>query len=161
MSNKILINAVDSEECRIARVKDSHLEEFHIESAAKEVDPRQYLQRHHHPYRTQPAGGIYQLWGRAARVFCKKMKFTATTSRTTPPAAVPFRISSNAVRKLMVQVTKDPIMKKGAMLTTYISLPGRYTVLMPGGKTRGISRKIEDEAERSRFKGDCQQTQTA
>ena len=37
MSNKILINAVDSEECRIAKVKESRLEEFHIESASKEI----------------------------------------------------------------------------------------------------------------------------
>jgi ribonuclease E len=52
----------------------------------------------------------------------------------------------------MVQVTKDPVMKKGAMLTTYISLPGRHLVLMPGSTTRGISRKIEDEKERKRLK---------
>lgn len=53
----------------------------------------------------------------------------------------------------MVQVTKDPMMKKGAMLTTFISLPGRHIVLMPGSTTTGISRKIEDEAERKRLKG--------
>jgi len=51
-----------------------------------------------------------------------------------------------------VQVTKDPIMKKGAMLTTNLSLPGRYIVLMPGSTTRGISRKISDEKERARLK---------
>jgi ribonuclease E len=43
-------------------------------------------------------------------------------------------------------------MKKGAMLTTFISLPGRHAVLMPGSSNRGISRKIEDEAERKRLK---------
>ncbi len=53
---------------------------------------------------------------------------------------------------MLVQVTKDPIVKKGAMLTTFISLPGRYVVLMPGSQTIGVSRKIEDEAERSRLK---------
>ena len=37
MSSKILINAVDPEECRIAKVKDNKLEEFQIESAAKEI----------------------------------------------------------------------------------------------------------------------------
>jgi ribonuclease E len=52
----------------------------------------------------------------------------------------------------MVQVTKDPMMKKGAMLTTFISLPGRHIVLMPGTNTRGISRKIEEEEERKRLK---------
>jgi ribonuclease E len=43
-------------------------------------------------------------------------------------------------------------MEKGAMLTTFISLPGRYVVLMPGRESRGISRKIEDENERKRQK---------
>ena len=37
MSAKILINAVDHEECRIAKVKKRQLEEFHIESASKEI----------------------------------------------------------------------------------------------------------------------------
>ncbi|MBW1985569.1 MAG: Rne/Rng family ribonuclease, partial [Deltaproteobacteria bacterium] len=55
-------------------------------------------------------------------------------------------------QELLVQVTKDPIMNKGAMLTTYISLPGRFIVLMPGSDNRGISRKIEDEDERTRLK---------
>ena len=35
--SKILINAIDPEECRIAKVKDMKLEEFHIESAAREI----------------------------------------------------------------------------------------------------------------------------
>jgi ribonuclease E len=39
------------------------------------------------------------------------------------------------------------------MLTTYVSLPGRYAVLMPGGKGSGVSRRIEDEKERQRLKG--------
>jgi ribonuclease E len=38
------------------------------------------------------------------------------------------------------------------MLSTFISLPGRYLVLMPGSDSRGISRKIEDEEERLRLK---------
>ena len=52
----------------------------------------------------------------------------------------------------MVQVTKDPFMKKGAMLTTHISLPGGYMVLRPGNEQIGVSRKIEDEDERQRLK---------
>ena len=55
-------------------------------------------------------------------------------------------------QELLVQVVKDPVMKKGAMLTTYISLPGRHVVLMPGSDNRGISRKIEEEEERQRIK---------
>ena len=55
-------------------------------------------------------------------------------------------------QELLVQVTKDEIGAKGAALTTYISLPGRYLVLMPGSDSSGISRKIEDEVTRQRLK---------
>jgi len=51
-----------------------------------------------------------------------------------------------------VQVTKDAIGDKGPTLTTYISIPGRYLVLMPSLERTGVSRKIEDERERRRLK---------
>jgi Rne/Rng family ribonuclease len=53
---------------------------------------------------------------------------------------------------MLVQVVKDPIMNKGAMLTTNLSLAGRLMVFMPGNETCGISRKIEGEEERQRLK---------
>lgn len=50
------------------------------------------------------------------------------------------------------QITKDAIGDKGPTLTTYISMPGRYLVLMPSLQRTGVSRKIEDEKERKRLK---------
>jgi ribonuclease G len=44
---------------------------------------------------------------------------------------------------ILVQVTKDPMKSKGARLTTYISIPGRYLVLAPFNEGVGVSRKIE------------------
>jgi len=44
---------------------------------------------------------------------------------------------------ILVQVTKDPMKGKGARLTTYISIPGRYLVLAPFNEGIGISKKIE------------------
>ena len=55
-------------------------------------------------------------------------------------------------QEILVQVTKEPIGTKGARVTSYISLPGRYLVYMPGAGHIGISRKIENEAERQRLK---------
>ncbi|MCI9889761.1 Rne/Rng family ribonuclease [Micrococcales bacterium 31B] len=52
---------------------------------------------------------------------------------------------------VLVQVTKDPIGHKGARLTSQVSLPGRFIVLVPGGSMTGISRKLPD-VERSRLK---------
>ena len=50
-----------------------------------------------------------------------------------------------------VQIVKEPISSKGYRLTTEISLPGRYLVLVPFGDSVSISKKIEDREERSRL----------
>jgi len=55
-------------------------------------------------------------------------------------------------QKVVVQITKDAIGDKGPTLTTYLSIPGRYLVLMPSISHRGVSRKIEDAKERKRLK---------
>ena len=52
----------------------------------------------------------------------------------------------------IVQVTKDGIGTKGATLTNYLSIPGRFLVLMPGLHRLGVSRKLEDEVSRSRMR---------
>jgi ribonuclease E len=53
---------------------------------------------------------------------------------------------------IIVQVTKDEHGTKGASLTTHISIPGRYIVMMPGQNRVGISRKIENREDRDRLK---------
>ncbi|KPK40292.1 MAG: hypothetical protein AMJ78_07385 [Omnitrophica WOR_2 bacterium SM23_29] len=55
-------------------------------------------------------------------------------------------------QEVLVQVTKEPFGKKGPRLTTHISLPGRYLVLLPFDRHLGISRRISDEKERARLK---------
>lgn len=55
-------------------------------------------------------------------------------------------------QELLVQVMKEPLGSKGARVTTHYSLPGRWLVYMPQANYVGISRKIEDEAERDRLK---------
>jgi ribonuclease E len=54
--------------------------------------------------------------------------------------------------EMLVQVIKEGIGTKGPTLSTYISIPGRYVVLMPALGRVGVSRKIEDEAERRRLR---------
>jgi ribonuclease G len=55
-------------------------------------------------------------------------------------------------QSVIVQVVKEPIGKKGARLTSNLSIPGRYLVLLPNSPHRGVSRKIEDRATRDRLK---------
>jgi ribonuclease G len=54
--------------------------------------------------------------------------------------------------RLAVQVIKDPLGTKGARLTTNISIPSRFLVLLPDSDVVGVSARIEEEAERNRLK---------
>lgn len=56
-------------------------------------------------------------------------------------------------QELLVQVSKNPIGSKGARVTSYVTLPGRYLVLMPNVEHIGVSRRISDDDERSRLRG--------
>lgn len=55
-------------------------------------------------------------------------------------------------QEIIVQVVREVTGNKGALLTSYISLPGRYLVLLPNKLCGGISRKIEDEEDRQKIK---------
>ena len=54
--------------------------------------------------------------------------------------------------EIIVQVTKGPISTKGPRVTANLSIPGRYLVMMPGTRIRGVSKKIGDADERKRLK---------
>lgn len=54
--------------------------------------------------------------------------------------------------EVLVQIAKEETPLKGPSVTTYLSIPGRYLVLMPGSDQLGVSRKVEDEEERKRLK---------
>ncbi len=55
-------------------------------------------------------------------------------------------------QEVLVQVVKEPTGNKGAFLTTWVSLAGRFLVLTPGQEQIGVSRKVESEEERSRLR---------
>ena len=55
-------------------------------------------------------------------------------------------------QEVLVQVVKEPTGNKGAFLTTWVSLAGRFLVLTPGQEQIGVSRKLESEEERSRLR---------
>ena len=56
-------------------------------------------------------------------------------------------------KKIVVQVTKDPLGSKGARLTTQLSVSSRYLVYMPDGDHIGVSQRIDDPEERERLQG--------
>ncbi len=151
MTSKILINANDPEECRIAKVTNNRLAEFQIASASRESV-------HGNIYkgmvsRIEPAlQAAFVDFGGERQGFLQKQEIHSDYYQETPSGDHSIKNILKRGQELLVQVVKDPIMHKGAMLTTFLSLPGRYVVLMPGNHNLGISRKIEDEEERRRLK---------
>jgi ribonuclease E len=151
MSAKILINASDPEEIRVATVKDGRLEEFRIESAAREITQGNIYKGL--IARIEPSlQAVFVDYGAERNGFLQKHDIHDDYYHEDNVRDVPLHRLVKRGQGVMVQITKDPIGSKGAMLTTFISLPGRHMVLMPGHSVRGVSRKIEDEAERTRLK---------
>ncbi|MDA8414189.1 MAG: Rne/Rng family ribonuclease [Desulfobacteraceae bacterium] len=158
VSKKMLINVMHPEEARVAIVHDGRLMELNIEITGKE----------------QTKGNIYK--GVVLRVEPGLQAAFVDIGRAKPGFLqmgelhpdfwhwrddVPEdqhkrrpRIQEVLRRgqELLVQVEKDERDHKGAALTSYISLPGRYMVLMPGSDSSGISRKVEQEGERKKLK---------
>ncbi len=151
MASKILINAIDPEECRIAKVKENKLEEFHIERTAKEITRGNIYKAV--ISRVEPSlQAVFVDYGAERHGFLQKNEIHSDYFLDSASGDRSLTKIVRPGQELLVQVVKDPFLKKGAMLTTYISLPGRDVVLMPGSDSRGISRKIEQESERNRLK---------
>ncbi len=151
MASKILINAVDPEECRIAKVVDNILEDFNIETTAREITQGNIYKGI--VSRVEPSlQAVFVDYGAEKNGFLQRQEIHPDYFLDDPSGGQSLKNIIKRGQELLVQVSNDPIMEKGAMLTTYISLPGRNTVLMPGHKNRGVSRKITDENERKRLK---------
>lgn len=70
----------------------------------------------------------------------------------TPPPVPKIRDMVKPGQDILVQIVKEPGGTKGARVTTHVTLPGRSLVLMPTADYIGVSRRIEDEAERTRLR---------
>ena len=161
---EMLINVSEGEECRIALLEDGRLEELYMERTSS----------------TSHVGNIYK--GRVTNVepsiqaafidfglgrngflhisdlmptyFGRKGEDIQESvgrkmaRRDRPPIQRCLRRGD----ELIVQIIKEGIGTKGPTLSTYISIPGRILVMMPGMGKFGVSRKIEDEDERRRLR---------
>jgi len=151
MTTQILINASDPEEIRVATMKDGRLESFRIERSGREITQGNIYKGV--ITRVEPSlQAAFVDYGAERNGFLQKQDIHPDYFHEEDRGELPLQKLVKRGQGVMVQVTKDPAGSKGAMLTTFISLPGRHVVLMPGHGVRGVSRKIEDEAERARLK---------
>jgi ribonuclease E len=94
----------------------------------------------------RPSGGGGSSGGRGGGP--RRRSFSGGRPRVKPPIQEIFRRGDEVV----VQVIKEGIGAKGPTLSTYVSIPGRYLVLMPALGRLGVSRKIEDDHARRKLR---------
>ncbi|MGC9325633.1 MAG: Rne/Rng family ribonuclease [Desulfomonilia bacterium] len=147
---KMLINAVHPEEIRVAVVDDGILKEFHIESALKE-QLRGNIYKGKISKVERSLNAVFVDYGREKHGLLP----VSDTNITVLPGGKNVKDPLSFLRKgfdIMVQVNREEKSSKGALLTMNVSIPGRYMVLLPHQDLAGISRKIEDEDQRTRLK---------
>jgi len=153
VKKRILINALHSEEKRVAIVEGEQLIDFYVETAGREhLKGNIYKAK---VVRVEPGlQAAFVDFGQKKHGFLQlreiKPEFYQHKLESSKRARIQDVISKG--HELIVQVEKDERDTKGAGLTTYISIPGRYIVMMPGQEKVGVSRKIEDREDRGRLK---------
>ena len=164
MAREMLINVAESEECRVAVVEDGSLEELYVERASlnshvgniykgRVVNIESGIQAAFidfgvgkngflhvsdlHPRYLSKAGGKH---------------IESIGRRKSLKERLPIQDCLHKGHELVVQVTKEGLRTKGATLSTYLALPGKYLVMMPWMRKHGVSHKIEDDDERIRLR---------
>jgi ribonuclease E len=152
MSKQMLINAVHAEQRRMAIVEDGKLVEFNIQMTVREPTTGNIykgivlkVERGLHAAFVNYSGkkdGFLPLRDVRQDYFTEVAGRNGTASKPILKTG----------QEVLVQVIREEGERKGALLTTYISLPGRYLVLLPHKESSGISRKIESEEDRKHIK---------
>lgn len=145
---RILINATHSEEIRVALCKDNHLYDFDLENRTREQKKANIYKGH--ITRVEPSlEAAFVEYGSARQGFLPL--------REIAPEYLNGNTHEDSIKQLIkegdeiiVQVEKEERGNKGAALSSFISLAGRYLVLMPnnpkaGGISRQISGKVREE----------------
>src|SRR3954462_5130631 len=165
MAKEMLINVSEGEECRIALLEDGKLEELYMERTSStshvgniykgrvtNVEPS--IQAAFVDFGLGRNGFLHisdlmpSYFGRAGDDVQESVG-RKMARRDRPPIQRCLRRGD----EIIVQIIKEGIGTKGPTLSTYLSIPGRILVMMPGMNKFGISRKIEDEDERRRLRG--------
>lgn len=160
---RMIVNYIPGDECRIAFVDNGKLEEYHAEptgsvsrvnniylgvvrnvNTAVQAAFVDFGLDEHGFLHTSDVHPRYfpENEDAAERVGIK------TPRRDRPPIQRCFKPGD----RIMVQVLKEGVGTKGPTLTSYISIPGRYLVMMPGMDNVGVSRKVEDEDARRKMR---------
>ena len=163
MSREMLINVAEREECRVAVVDNGRLDELYIERASlvshvgniykgKVVNIEPGIQAAFIEFGLD-RNGFLHISDLHPRYFKGEKGQTEKIGRRKGVSQRPaIQKCLKKGSEIVVQVTKEGISTKGPTLSTYISVPGKYVVMMPWMDRVGVSQKIEDDEERKRLR---------
>ena len=142
---RMLINATQSEEVRIALVDGQKLYDLDIENAAREQKKASIYKAK--VTRVEPSlEAAFVDFGSERHGFLPLKEISKTYFKKGASQRAPIQELVKEGQEILVQVEKEERGNKGAALTTFLSLAGRYMVLMPNNpRAGGISRRIEGE----------------
>ncbi len=161
---QMLINYVPGEECRIALVEDGRLDELYHERASREshigniykgrvtnVEPS--IQAAFVDFGLERNGFLHITDVHPMYFPGDHREETERVGHKTPHRErPPIQRCLRRGQEVLVQVIKEGIGTKGPTLTSYLSIPGRYLVMMPHMERHGVSRKVEDDDVRRQMK---------
>ena len=157
--SKLLINADEPEECRIALVENGRMESFHVASVVRERTKNNIYKGKIVSIEANLQAAFVEIGG-GKNGFLPFDEIHPEYYRDDVDDKYRKLIDEHQWKKLkienvvkkgqevLVQVVKEPTGNKGANMTTFLSIPGRYLVLMPGSDSAGISKKIVGEDRR-------------
>jgi len=157
---KLLINAEEPEECRIALLEDGRLESFHVTTVDREPTKNNIYKGRIVSIEANLQAAFVDI-GTGRNGFLPFNEIHPEYFRQDVNERTRAIIAQQQWKKLkieevvqkgqevLVQVVKEVTGNKGANMTTFLSLPGRCLVLMPGSDSAGISRKIVGEERRA------------
>ncbi len=161
--SKLLINAEEPEECRLALLEDGRLESINVSTTNRE-------QRKNNIYKARIVAiepslqAAFVEYGTDKNGFLPFSEIHPEYFKQDLSENLQHLVDTQQWKKLSItdvvergqdilaQVVKEEVGKKGANMTTFLSLPGRCVVLMPGSDSSGISRKISGEQRRSQLR---------
>ena len=139
---RMLINATHAEEIRVALVTGQRLYDFDLENRTREQKKSNIYKGH--VTRVEPSlEAVFVEYGAGRQGFLSMREIANSYFKADPRQTSNIRELITEGTELLVQVEKEERGNKGAALSTFISLAGRYLVLMPNNpKGGGISRQI-------------------
>lgn len=162
MAREMLINVAEGEECRVAVVDNSSLEELYMERVSigshvgniykgRVVNVESGIQAAFVEIGVGKNGFLH-ISDLHPRYFAGADHTESIGRRKSLDERPPIQNCLRKGQEIVVQVTKEGVKTKGPTLSAYLALPGKYLVMMPWMRKQGVSHKIEDEDERKRLR---------